>query len=171
MKSRPGRRSRTLLVLTILTALASSTVWNVTRSEALTEAERACARVDLAGCLQHALDHLERRPWSRDAALLAARCLSRLDYAEQAEAYYRRAGTLSLQDQQIRAFGLVRGPHPERAIPAYREILRIAPDKVTAMRRLAAVLLAIKDDPARGRAGRPARPRAGRGGHRGDAQG
>ena len=148
MKSRPGRLSRALLVLSILIVLTSATVWNVTRSEALTEAERAYARVDLAGCLQHALDHLERRPWSRDAALLAARCLSRLDFAEQAEPYYRRAGALSLQDQQIRAFGLVRGPHPERAIPAYREILRIAPDNVTAMRRLAAVLLAIKDKPA-----------------------
>ena len=78
------------------------------------------------GCLQHALDHLERRPWSRDAALLAGRCLSRLDYADQAEPYYRRAGRLLLQDQQVRAYGLVRGPHPELAIPAYREIIRIA---------------------------------------------
>jgi tetratricopeptide (TPR) repeat protein len=121
------------------------TAWNLTRSEALTEAERAYARVDLVGCLQHALDHLERRPWSRDAALLAARCLSRLDYADQAEAYYRRAGRLSLQDQQVRAYGLVRGPHPGRAIPAYREILQVAPDNVTAMRRLAAVLLAQND--------------------------
>jgi tetratricopeptide (TPR) repeat protein len=39
----------------------------------------------------------------------------------------------------------VRGPHPERAIPAYHEILRVDPENVTAMRRLAAVLLARGD--------------------------
>ena len=101
--------------------------------------------MDLTGCLQHALDHLERRPWSREAALLAARCLSRLDYAEQAEPYYRRAGRLSLNDLQIRAYGLVRGPHPELAIPAFHEILELSPGNLAAMRRLAAVLLAQND--------------------------
>ncbi len=52
---------------------------------------------------------------------------------------------MSLNDQQIRAYGLVRGPHPELAIPTYREILRLAPENVTAMRRLAAVLLSQND--------------------------
>jgi tetratricopeptide (TPR) repeat protein len=139
------RRARVLVWLSTLIALSILSAWNVTQSQALAEAERAYARVDLAGCLGHALDHLERRPWSRDAALLAGRCLSRLDYADEAEPYYRRAGTLSLQDQQVRAYGLVRGPHPELAIPAYREIIRLQPDNVTAMRRLAAVLLARND--------------------------
>jgi tetratricopeptide (TPR) repeat protein len=73
---------------------------------------------------------------------LAANCLSRLDFSEEAERYYRRAGRLSLADSQIRAFGLARGPHPERAIPAYNEILARSPENVTALRRLAAVLLA-----------------------------
>jgi tetratricopeptide (TPR) repeat protein len=145
MLSRPGHRGRAVLLASTVILLSIATAWNVTRSEALAEAERAYARVDLVGGLQHALDHLERRPWSREAALLAARCLSRLDFAEQAEPYYRRAGRLSPSDQQIRAYGLVRGPHPESAIPIYREILRLAPDNVTAMRRLAAVLLARND--------------------------
>jgi predicted Zn-dependent protease len=91
------------------------------------------------------MDHLVRQPWSHEAALMAARCLSRLDYADEAEEYYRRAGPLSLSDLQIRAYGLVRGPHPERAIPAYHEILERSPENVTAMRRLAAVLLARND--------------------------
>src|SRR5262249_23205349 len=145
VRSRRGRRMRALSFVSILIALSVVTAWNVTRSEALAEAERAYARVELVDCLQHALDYLERRPWSRDAALLAARCLSRLDSADQAEPYFGRAGRLSLQDQQIRAYGLVRGAHPERAIPAYREILRLETDNVTAMRRLAAVLLAQDD--------------------------
>ena len=142
-----GALARALLLVSALIVLSIVTAWNLTRSEALAEAERAYARVDLAGCLQHALDHLERRPWSREAALLAARSLSRLDYADRAEPYYRRAGRLSLADQQLRAFYLVRGPHPEQAIPAYREILRLEPDNVTAMRRFAAVLLSQDDKP------------------------
>lgn len=145
MRSRPRRVVRALPLLSTLVALSILTGWNLTRSAALAEAERAYARVDLLGCLEHALDHLERRPWSRDAALLAARCLSRLDFSEQAEPYYRRAGRLSLQDQQTRAYGLVRGPHPERSIPVFDEILRLQPGNVTAMRRLAAMLLARSD--------------------------
>jgi len=129
----------------LLLGLLLLTTWNLTRSAGLPEARRAYVRGDLALCLQHALDHLERQPWSNEAALLAARCLSRLDYAGEAEPYFRRAGRLALSDMQIRAYGLVRGPHPERAIPAYKEILASWPDNVTALRRLAAVLLAQND--------------------------
>ena len=118
------------------------TAWNVTRSDALPEARRAYIRGDLALCLHSALDHLGRQPWSSEAALLAARCLSRLDYANEAEPYFRRAGHLALNDLQIRAYGLARGPHPERAIPVYNEILATWPDNMTALRRLAAVELA-----------------------------
>ncbi len=49
-------------------------------------------RGELTSCLRDSLDHLGRRPWSRDAALLSAQCLSRLDFAADAEPYYRRAG-------------------------------------------------------------------------------
>jgi tetratricopeptide (TPR) repeat protein len=125
-----------------MAALLLATAWNVTRSEALTLGRGAYSQGDLPVCLQYSLDHLRRQPWSREAALLAARCLSRLDYAESAEPYYQRAGDLSLGDQQMRAYGLVRGPHPERAIPAFNELLARSPENVTAMRRLAAVLLA-----------------------------
>ncbi len=38
-----------------------------------------------------------------------------------------------------------RGPHPERAVPVYRQILEQSPDNVTAMRRLAGVLLSQSD--------------------------
>src|SRR5581483_8054984 len=85
-----------LLVGLMLAGLGGLTGWNLTRSSALDEARRAYARVDLYAALQHALDHLDRQPWSREAALVAANCLSRLDYSDQAEAYYQRAGRLSL---------------------------------------------------------------------------
>jgi tetratricopeptide (TPR) repeat protein len=125
-----------------LIGLLILTAWNVTRSVALAQATQAYSRGELALCLGHALDHLQRQPWSRAAALGAARCLSRLDYSEQAEAYFRRAGHLTLADQQLRAYGLARGPHPELAITAYNEILARWPDNLTALRRLAAVQLA-----------------------------
>jgi tetratricopeptide (TPR) repeat protein len=145
--AKPGSRQwvLALLLVSIWVGLLLVTAWNLTRSDALEEARRAYSRVDLVGCLQHALDHLERQPWSREAALLAARCLSRLDFADRAEPYFQRAGTLSLADLQIRAYGMVRGPHPERAIPAFQEILNRSPSNVTAMRRLAAILLARND--------------------------
>lgn len=132
----------TIVFILVLIGLSISTAWNLTRSDAIADARRSYTRGDLVPCLEHALDQLGRQPWSREAALLAARCLSRLDYAEDAEPYYRRAGRLELNDSQIRAFGLARGPHPEHAIPAYNEILVRWPDNVTALRRLAGVLLA-----------------------------
>jgi tetratricopeptide (TPR) repeat protein len=72
--------------------------------------------------------------------------LSRLDYADAAEPYYRGAGSLALNDLQIRAFGLVRGNHRERAIQAYREILERWPENVLALRRLAAVQMTQSND-------------------------
>jgi tetratricopeptide (TPR) repeat protein len=48
---------------------------------------------------------------------------------------------------QIRAYGLVRGNHRQRAIEAYEEILSRWPDNVTALRRLAAVQLSQHNDP------------------------
>ncbi len=148
--NRPGRAlgsltGRKVLAVFLLLGGSLATAWNVARSDALDVGERAYSRGDLAGSLQHALDHLERQPWNRQANLLAARCLSRMDFAEQAEPYFRRAGRLSLGDMQLRAYGLARGPHPEQAIPAYGRILEQAPDNVLAMRRLAAVLLSQSD--------------------------
>jgi tetratricopeptide (TPR) repeat protein len=144
-KFRKQPSQTTVVFNLVLIGLLILTAWNVTRSDELLEARRAYTRGDLAPCLEHALNHLGRQPWSREAALLSARCLSRLEYAEDAEPYYRRAGHLELNDAQIRAYGLARGPHPEHSIPAYNAILARWPDNVTALRRLAAVLLAQND--------------------------
>ncbi len=141
------RRAGVLTSLLLLIGLLALTGWNLTRSDGLAQAQQAYARGDLAASLQRSLDHLQRQPWSREAALVAARCLSRLDFAEAAEPYYRRAGKLSLDDMQIRAFGLVRGNHRPRAIEAYEQILARWPDNVTALRRLAAVQLSENNVP------------------------
>jgi len=94
--------------------------------------------------LGQALDHLEWHPWSRAAALDAARCLGRLDFAEWAEPYYRRAGLgrLGAADLHARALGLFRANRRDRAVEAYREILARRPADILALRRLAAIRIA-----------------------------
>ena len=142
------QRLRTLVAgLVMLLSLLALTAWNVTRSDALEQAQRHYTRGELAVSLGHALDHLNRRPWSRAAVLLAALCYSRLDYADAAESYYHRAGPLELNDLQTCAYALVRGNHRQRAVKAYEEILARWPDNVTALRRLAAVQLSENNTP------------------------
>ena len=142
------RRPHGVVYLVLLAvSLLALTAWNLTRSGAILAARQAYSKQDFAGALASALEHLDKQPWSSEAALLAANCLSRLNYANEAERYYRRAGRLELSDLQIRAFGLALGPRPELAIPAYKEILARSPENVTAMRRLAGVLLVDRNRP------------------------
>jgi tetratricopeptide (TPR) repeat protein len=123
----------------VLVGLLALTAWNATRSEALGPARQAYARAHYPTALRHALDHLDRRPWSREAARLAGLCLSRLSFADEAEPYYVRAGAPSLDDLHVRAFGLVRCNQRERAIAAYEQILERWPDDPVSLRRLATV--------------------------------
>lgn len=142
----PARRrsiGRTITKAAFLAGLVALTFWNATRSAALEKARDAEGRGDFVNALRLALEHLDRQPWSREADRIAARCLSRLDFAEQAEPYYRRArtGTLTHQDLHYHAYGLVRANLRERAIEAYRDILKGDPGDVAALRLEAGVLL------------------------------
>jgi tetratricopeptide (TPR) repeat protein len=99
-------------------------------------------RPDFRLALRRALDHLETRPGDPDASLLAALCLSQLDYAEQAESYYEPAASrrpLTREQLHIRAIGLARGNLRDRAAAAYEEILRTHQDDDEALQKLAAV--------------------------------
>src|SRR3954463_7586487 len=60
----------------VLAGLLILTVWNHTRWEALGEAQAAYGRSNYVTGLRRACDHLDRSPWSREAARLAALCLS-----------------------------------------------------------------------------------------------
>src|SRR5205807_2555239 len=106
----------------------------------------AYAAGDYRGALRVAHDHLERRPSDRGAALLAARCLSRLGFQGPAEKHYRLAGGLvsRLDDMHDRAYGLAQSDRPERAVELYQEILARWPDDVLARKRLAAVYMGLK---------------------------
>jgi tetratricopeptide (TPR) repeat protein len=116
-------------------------VWSEFHPQALAEADAAYRRNDLETTLRIAKSHLVRRPFSRHAAVLAARCLSRLGRLDDAETYYKQAGSLSIEDRHIRAFGLVVNNRREPAITAYREILASHPDDVLALSRMSAVLI------------------------------
>jgi tetratricopeptide (TPR) repeat protein len=147
--ARKGFSASSVVVrISVVAALALVTAWNVTRSKSLSAAQAAAVKGDRADCLRHALEHLDHQPWSGEAALLAARSLSQLDFAEKAEPYYQRAGRLSLDDLQLRAYGLFRANKIDDAVRVYEEILERWPNNVTALRRLSAVQLARNDNDA-----------------------
>ena len=133
----PRRRWRRRLAIAcglIAAGLIAAFAWSELHPTALAEADAAYRRNDLEAALRLAEGHLSRRPFSRHATLLAARCLSRLDRPDQAEPYYQKAGPLDLEDRHIRAMALVLGNRREPAIRAYRDILVRRPDDVLALR-------------------------------------
>jgi tetratricopeptide (TPR) repeat protein len=125
----------------IATGLLAALAWSEFHPAALAEAEAAYRRNKLETALHLAEGHLARRPFSRSAALLAARCLSRLGRPDQAEPYYQKAAPLDYQDEHIRAFALVLENRREPAIRAYQAILARWPADVLALSRMAAVLI------------------------------
>ena len=137
-------RASWLGVLAVVTAgLFAGWAW--TRSDSLARAERIYARAQepeaLAQALRLALDHLDRQPWDRTAALIAARCSSRLDYPDLAETYWRRTGPLGLEDSLVHAHAIHRSNDREGAIAAFRSITERWPCDPRAWRMLGAIYL------------------------------
>ncbi|HWE39421.1 MAG TPA: tetratricopeptide repeat protein [Isosphaeraceae bacterium] len=152
---RPARRRVRLrswlaaaLRVAILVGLSAFTAWTATRSEAILEARSAFAgarsndRPALRLALRRSLDHLGRHPNDAEAALIAGRCLTRLEFYRQAEPYFdiaERAGLLTRADLNDLALGLTLSRQAERAVAVYERILRQAPDDPDALRRLGAI--------------------------------
>lgn len=142
--ARAGRRRSilgTLARAALLLGLLGLTSWQATRSPALVQARDGEESGNYVLAVQRSLEHLERRPWSREASLIAARSLSRLDFAERAEPYYQRVRSLPLEDRHYRAYGLVRANLRERAINAYEDILARHPADVTALQMISGVMM------------------------------
>ena len=139
----PGRRRRWVAIAAGLIAAGTlvAFAWSEFYPKALAEADAAYRRNDLETTLRLAKGHLASRPFSRYAALLAARSLSRLSLPDEAEPYYQQAGSLDIEDRHIRAFALLVNNRRDPAIQAYREILASRPDDVLALSRMAAVLI------------------------------
>ncbi|WP_169975524.1 tetratricopeptide repeat protein [Tautonia rosea] len=130
-----------ILRIVLLLALAAGTFWHASNRVALREARQAEGRGNDVEAVRRAWDHLEEIPWSQEASLIAARGLSRLDFAALAEPYYQRASQLDLDDLHVRAFGLTRANQREQAIEAYLDILNRRPDDVLALRRLGGIYI------------------------------
>jgi tetratricopeptide (TPR) repeat protein len=125
----------------IALGVMAAVVWTERHPGDLAEADAAYRRNELAKAFRLADAHLTRRPSSRVASLLAARCLSRLGRPDRAEEFYQRALPLDVEDLHLRAYALVLANRRDRAIGAYREILERRPRDVLASSRLAAVLI------------------------------
>jgi tetratricopeptide (TPR) repeat protein len=118
--------------------------WFLTRFDPLGKAAKAFAQHQYHSALAAGQNHLKWFPNDRRAALMVARCLMRLGRAPEAEAYYQKAAPLDLADAQVRAFNLVNLHEPKQAASAYEELLSRWPDDVLALKRLAAVRMAMK---------------------------
>lgn len=134
--------------LIVLITVSGFAAWAFTYSTALDRARTLEPRAHTPQALAHvarlALDHLDRQPWSQEAARLAAASLSRLDHPEQAEEYYRRAGTLDQSQLHTRAYAWVRANQRDQAIAAYRHLVERYPDDAEAQRLLAGLYYSRK---------------------------
>ncbi len=88
-------------------------------------------------------EHLSRWSSDRQAQLLAAKSLSRLGYVDRAEDLYAAIPDLSLEDRHVRGDGLVNARRHEQAATVYRDLLERWPNNVLALRRLAALEVAL----------------------------
>jgi tetratricopeptide (TPR) repeat protein len=131
------------LGLTIAGLLLGST-WFLTRFDPLGQAQKAFEQHQYQSALRAAQNHLRWFPSDRRASLMVARCLMRLSRAPEAETYYQKAAPLELADAQTRAYNLVNLHEPQQAASAYDELLKRWPDDVLALKRLAAVRMAMK---------------------------
>src|SRR5262249_39281057 len=85
----------------VLTAAAAC--WIGVRFDALGRAGAAYDRRQYRTALDYARGYLKVFPGDRRASLMAARCLTRLGRAREAEPHYRRAEPLPHEDMQLRA--------------------------------------------------------------------
>src|SRR5579864_1064005 len=150
---RPRDPGRACVALTfrgaIVLGLAALAVWQSRSSTALADARAAERAHDHLTALVGAMDRLDRAPRDPEAALVAARCLTRLKYVDQAEIYYdraRKAGLLTLADLHERALNLTLANRVEEAVKAYEEMLKIHPDDPMALQSLSAVKLSRMRD-------------------------
>ncbi len=134
------------LLSVVSLALATSLLsWQL--FDPLRAGNSAFATGDYRSALRVAQDQLKRSPDDHRSALLAARSLNKLKYLDQAEEYYRRAGSwaMGLDDLQARSYGLVLLDRPRRAAEIYEQLLALWPDDALALKRLAAVHMGLKE--------------------------
>ncbi len=141
-RSRPIFRS--LLAGAAIAILAVS-LWLATRFDPLGRARSAYEHRRYPTALRAALGHLKWFPHDRTAAVMAARCLTRMGRASEAETYYSRAEPLDPDDLRARAAGLLQINDPDRAATVLERLLLFRPEDGASLRKLAAIRMARKD--------------------------
>jgi tetratricopeptide (TPR) repeat protein len=141
VKTRGRSLGRGLLAGVFLAGLLGVTYWHAQGSPLLDKAREAEQKSDFVTALRLAREHLASRPWSHEADGIAARCFSRLDFAEEAEPYYHSAEPLGLEDLHYRAYGIARANLRDRALEIYEQILKRDPEDASALSMAAAVLI------------------------------
>jgi tetratricopeptide (TPR) repeat protein len=144
----PNRRGGWFALLAIASILVLvAIVWLAASYDPLRRASLAYSSGDYRAALHGAQERLKHSPSDEPAALLAARCLSKLGHARQAEEYYRRAGSLArgFDDLHDRAYAMARAGQHEQATALYHDILERRPEDALALKRLAAVQMSVKD--------------------------
>jgi tetratricopeptide (TPR) repeat protein len=140
----PWRRTTLLAIGVISLGLIGYGVWISTRFDPFGRSKEAYERHQYRDALARARQHLKRFPGDSSASLMAARCLSRLGNPAEAETFYDRAGPLDFDDLHARALGLIQLNDPDAAARVYEKILAQRPEESVALKRLAAVRMAMK---------------------------
>lgn len=146
-KSPPARRPPVIVWIAgvAVLALGLSAIWFATQFDLFGRAQISYDRHQYRSALLAARNHLNYFPGDVNAQLMAARCLSRLGRAGEADEFYRRAaGRLQVDDMHDRATGLLQANHPRQAAEVYEEILKSRPRDALALKRLAAVRMAYE---------------------------
>jgi tetratricopeptide (TPR) repeat protein len=139
-----GRSIRIALYGLAAAILLGPLAWFATRFDPIGRVSADFDRRQYRAALRSAEDYLRWSPNDRRASLMAARCLTWLGRAAEAEAHYRKAGPLEPDDAQKRALGLLSLDQPARAAEVYERILASWPDDSLALKRLAAVRMGMK---------------------------
>jgi tetratricopeptide (TPR) repeat protein len=122
----------------------SLAIWLVTTFDPFGHARAAYGRKEYRSALAAARGHLDRFPASTTAALMAARCLTRLGRLAEAETFYGRAGRLAGDDLHDRALALLQSNQPRAAAQVYEQLLEQSPGDLLALKRLAAIHMGVK---------------------------
>jgi tetratricopeptide (TPR) repeat protein len=145
-KRQGGLWRRVIGWTTVIVALAalSSAAWFATHFDPLGRARTAYECHQYRTALLAAKGYLNFFHGDPKASLMAARCLTRLGKAAEAEVYYQRAEPLESDVMHDRAEGLLKAHEPRLAARVYETMLEQRPNDGRTLKRLAFVLLSFK---------------------------
>ena len=139
-----GRRVKCGAIAGVVVVILSAVAWFGARFDPLGTAHAAYKRGEYRTSLRAAKARLAFFHRDQAASLMAARCLTRLGHAAEAEAFYDRSEPLEIDDLRARAEGLVRADLTRPAAEVFEEILKRRPDDAGPLKKLAFIRLGLK---------------------------